>query len=222
MSSRVVKPAEVGSVTWRSVTVKKSSRAQSPPPPPTSSAEQHARAESLWREAEQKMIDLQQQVEAAFHRGVAEGENRLRAAQQQEIAELRERFSRSLAALGSLRSRLRKEAESDLVKLSIEIARRILHRQMTVDPGALEALVSTAVQRLNGLDCLRVRVSPAHAAATRLALARIGKAEQLEVVEDASLSPGDFQYDTARGSLDASIEVQLKEIERGFCDRLSL
>ena len=51
----------------------------------------------------------------------------------------RPNFSRSwtgwrntLAELSSLRSRIRKDAEGDLLKLSISVARRVLHRELTL------------------------------------------------------------------------------------------
>jgi flagellar assembly protein FliH len=39
-------------------------------------------------------------------------------------------------------------------------------------------------------------------------------------VADASREPGAVIFETQRGNLDASIESQLQEIERGLTDRL--
>jgi flagellar biosynthesis/type III secretory pathway protein FliH len=40
------------------------------------------------------------------------------------------------------------------------------------------------------------------------------------VVADVTQSRGGALFETGSGSLDASIETQLREIERGFADRL--
>jgi flagellar biosynthesis/type III secretory pathway protein FliH len=40
------------------------------------------------------------------------------------------------------------------------------------------------------------------------------------VVADASREPGTVIFETARGNLDASVDAQLQEIERGLVDRL--
>ena len=41
-----------------------------------------------------------------------------------------------------------------------------------------------------------------------------------EVLTDPSCDPGSVIFETERGNLDASIETQLQEIERGLTDRL--
>jgi flagellar assembly protein FliH len=43
----------------------------------------------------------------------------------------------------------------------------------------------------------------------------------LEIASDGSLTPGSAIFETSRGDLDASIETQLSEIDRGLTDALS-
>ena len=76
-----------------------------------------------------------------------------------------ERLARSIDEIGGLRARLRAEAEADLVQLSLAIARRVLRREMAIDPEALHGLDLGALQKLQGQEIARVRVHPAHAAA---------------------------------------------------------
>ena len=38
---------------------------------------------------------------------------------------------------------------------------------------------------------------------------------------DTSLLPGEVFFETAQGMLDASVDTQLREIERGLIDKLS-
>jgi flagellar biosynthesis/type III secretory pathway protein FliH len=42
----------------------------------------------------------------------------------------------------------------------------------------------------------------------------------VELIADSSLQCGDVLFETAHGNLDASLESQLGEIERGLADRL--
>src|SRR5260370_386962 len=42
----------------------------------------------------------------------------------------------------------------------------------------------------------------------------------VEVIADPHRDPGDAIFETQRGNLDASVESQLQEIERGLADRL--
>jgi flagellar biosynthesis/type III secretory pathway protein FliH len=49
-------------------------------------------------------------------------------------------------------------------------------------------------------------------------LAEIGAPQKIEVVADPSLEKGSVIFETGRGSLDASVDTQLVEIQRGLTD----
>jgi flagellar assembly protein FliH len=49
-------------------------------------------------------------------------------------------------------------------------------------------------------------------------LASLNLPSRVEVAGDPGLERGSVVLDTARGSLDSSVETQLQEIERGFAD----
>jgi flagellar assembly protein FliH len=128
----------------------------------------------------------------------------------------------TLASLAQTKRKLRQEGEVELLKLSLAIARRILHREISIDAEALHGLVHAAMQKLQNREISRVRVNPAGADAVRTALERIGAAPAIEISPDPSLKSGDIIFETQFGELDASIDSQLAEIQRGFADRLSL
>jgi flagellar assembly protein FliH len=130
-----------------------------------------------------------------------------------------ERLAQAVKQLAEVRPRLCKEAETDLLRLSIAIAQRILHRQLNIDPTALEALVRVSLERLGRQEQIRVRVSPALADAVRAALGKLSS-RTIEVAADSSLEAGSLIFETNRGQLDASIHSQLDEVERGLIDRL--
>jgi flagellar assembly protein FliH len=90
------------------------------------------------------------------------------------------------------------------------------------DPESIQAIVYAALQKLQNREISRVRVYPAGVAAVRAAMERIGHRDAVEVNADAMLPPGGIFFETALGELDASIETQLQEIDRGFADRLAL
>jgi flagellar assembly protein FliH len=52
-----------------------------------------------------------------------------------------ERLARSIEEVSSLPGRLRREAEADTIQLALAIARRVLRRQIAIDPEALHGLV---------------------------------------------------------------------------------
>ncbi len=164
------------------------------------------------RSTERRIREAHQQ---GLREGDASGRNQAAAQLQAEI----EKLGRSVAELSQFRPRLMREAEADLVKLAVEIARRVLHRELTVDRSALQALIKAALERLQGQEICRIRVHPEHQEAVRATLARAGSAN-VQVVGDAALELGGAIFETARGSVDASMSAQLREIELGLADRL--
>jgi flagellar assembly protein FliH len=77
-----------------------------------------------------------------------------------------------------------------------------------------------ALEKLQSRDLCRIRVHPDQESAIRNALERFSNSQKVELVADSSMQCGDVIFETAHGTLDASIESQLREIERGFADRL--
>jgi flagellar assembly protein FliH len=180
------------------------------PPPQPDHTELIAQLEKQW----------QARVREAQVAGFREGEAAGRARAAAEVQPVIERLSLAAGELAQMRPRLRKEAEADTVQLALAIARRVLRREMAVDPGALEGILLAALERLNGQEISRVRVHPSHASLVSSCLQRAAGGVAVEVVADPSRQPGDVIFETERGNLDASVESQLQEIERGLADRL--
>jgi flagellar assembly protein FliH len=169
----------------------------------------HEEAPGLEQEAERR---LEEAYQAGFRKGEAAGRS--------QVELLLQRLAATIEEMGSLRACFRREAETDLLKLAVAIARRILHRELTVDPETIEGLIKAALERLQSQDTFRVRVHPSLEPAVRNCLERSGPARRIEVIADRTREPGDVVFETERGSLDASITTQLEEIERGLADRL--
>jgi flagellar assembly protein FliH len=96
----------------------------------------------------------------------------------------------------------------------------VLHRELTLEPESIEGVIRVALEKLQSRDLCRIRVHPDQEGAIRHALERFSNSQKVELVADASMQCGDVIFETAHGNLDASIESQLREIERGFADRL--
>jgi len=176
------------------------------------------RAEAGAREADAAGLAAQAEpgTEEAYQRGLREGEAAARGVLQPVL----ERLAHSIDLVAGLRARVRKEAEADLVKLSVAIARRILHRELSVDPEAILGLMKVALEKLQAQEIHRVRVHPDLEAVVRAALERFAAGRSVQVVSDRGREPGAVVFETERGNLDASVETQLQEIGRGLADRL--
>jgi flagellar assembly protein FliH len=162
----------------------------------------------------------EERVREARAAGLREGEAAARNYGAAELKRTLDRLAQSIQELAGWRARLRHEAEADLVRLALEIARRVVRREMAIDPDALRGLVTAALEKLRGQDISRVKVHPSHAALLAACLKQAPGGNAVEVVADSSREPGAIIFETARGNLDASVDAQLQEIERGLVDRL--
>lgn len=164
--------------------------------------------------------DLESIREQAYRAGFAEGQ---RAAEKQAAASMEPLVGRLTATINSLvtlRSTLRRQAEADLVKLAFAIARKVLRRELTVDPTAIQGLLKAALEKLQTQEISRIYVHADQRAAIQEWVSRASPFHQIEVRSDAKLKPWDVRFETDHGCLDASVDTQLVEIERGFADRL--
>lgn len=170
------------------------------------------------------LAQLQQQSEQrareAHAAGMREGEAAGRKRGAAELQPVIDRLARSIEEIGGMRARLRAEAEADLIQLALAIARRVLRRELVIDPEALHGLVLGALEKLGGQEISRVRVHPSHASLVTESLRQNSASAKVEVIADPSRDLGAVIFETPRGNLDASVDSQLQEIERGLADRL--
>lgn len=167
--------------------------------------------------------ELEQQIEKRAREsreaGLREGETAGRVRAAAEMQPVLDKLALGIQEIAALRPQLRREATAELVELSLRIARRILHRELSVDPTALEGLVGGALHKLGAQEICRVRIHPEMEPGVRRALARENRGS-LSLIADGTLERGAILVETARGTLDASLETQLAEIGRGLADSL--
>ena len=62
------------------------------------------------------------------------------------------RVAQTLEELGGLRQTLIQETERQMVQLALTLARRVVHREVTLDPELAAALAHVALERLGDDD----------------------------------------------------------------------
>lgn len=162
----------------------------------------------------------EQRIADARAAGLREGEAAARTRAAAEVQPVIEKLTRSIDDLVQIRARLRKQAEGDTIKLSLAIARRVLRRELAIDADAMRGLVIAALEKLQAQEICRVRANPSQTAAITACLRQTPANAKVEVIADGSLQPGGVIFETNQGSLDASVDSQLQEIERGLTDHI--
>jgi flagellar assembly protein FliH len=169
----------------------------------TISAEHQARLAALEREA--------------FTKGYAQGERAgLEAGGKRAEAMLR-RVAQTIEELSGLRQTLIHETEREMAQLALTLARRVVHREVTLDPELAAALAHVALERLGTTSPATIRLNPADytIVAQDGDTSRWGTAA-VTVVPDPSVSRGGCLVETEFGSVDATIERQFDELSRAL------
>ena len=156
-----------------------------------------------------------------YEQGVAEGEARARAALETNLAALRGQMSEALRAFAAQRESYFQRVESEVVQLALSIARKILHREVQMDPLLLAGIVRVALESVNDGTQVRLRAHPQEIPFWRDYFSRSTETTPApELMGDVSLDPGCCVLETDLGSTRISLDTQLKEIEQGFLDLL--
>lgn len=164
----------------------------------------------------------EQRAQESWQQGFRDGEMTARQNFEGETRAALEKLAATIAEIAGLRSGTIQRAEADTVRLAIEIARRVLHRELTVDSSALEALIKAALEKLRQQEVYRVRVHPGEEKLMRSCLDQARAGQAIEIVGDPLQSRGGALFESSRGALDASVDTQLREIERGLTDELRI
>ena len=198
--------------------------AHAPPAPSTEPADAELEARRLLEgaraEAERIEEAARQHAAAAEReareRGLREAREHFDEAVADALRPWRDQLADSLAEVAALRAHTAARVEQELVRLALEIARKVVHREVHLDPEIALTLVRVALSRVNSRALARVRLNPADCAFVESRLAQLGSAGTIELVEDHTVGRGGCVVETETGDIDARIEQQFAEIERGL------
>jgi len=166
-------------------------------------------------------LTVEQREALAFEQGVRQGETQARGEYEKGLAQNRSAVSAAIQEFTGDRQRYYERVETEVVHLSLAIARKILHREAQMDPLLLTGMVHVALQELDSNARVRLHAHPAETGFWQRYFAQLqGSGPAPEVLGDAELREGEVKLDTDIGSTHISLETQLKEIEQGFFDLL--
>ena len=186
-------------------------------------AEQRAEIDAQW--LQRLGEETRQAAEKGRREGFAMGLERGREESAGTSRELREQFLDQGTTLASVfaeeRAHYFHQAEEELVRLALAVAARILRREAQMDPLLLTGAVRVALGQLAQTTAVRLHVPEADRPLWEEAFAKLPNlAHRPEVVGEAAMELGECRVETELGSANLSLWAQLKEIERGFFDRV--
>jgi flagellar assembly protein FliH len=192
--------------------------------PPPGFRRQHA--DELANEAVQKAreVAMQQElaaaVETARTEGFRQGEAQTRAAAAQAIEQERAAILSAIEDFETRRGQYFRRVETDVVRLALAIARKILHREAQMDPVLLAGVVRVALDQMQAGTRVALHTSPDSAERWREFCARYHGKLTVEVIADSALEAHRCLLEAEVGASEISLDSQLQEIEKGFFDLL--
>ena len=153
--------------------------------------------------------------------GFAEAEAALRQSFQQRSDREAARIATTIVHFEQSRKDYFARVETEVVQLALTIAGKILHRESQVDRLLVAALVQIALSQLREGAAATIRLRPEEAGRWRTHFAAAGLHVEIIILEDADLAGGDCLLETEMGTVNFSLDAQLKEVERGFLDVLA-
>jgi flagellar assembly protein FliH len=152
----------------------------------------------------------------AFAKGFAQGEKAGAEAAGKRGEVMLRRLTETLDELTSLRAQMIHQTEHQMVQLALAVARRVVHREISLDRDLLVAMARVALDRLGESAQVTVRLSPDDFEATAAARAAQWTGTNVTVVADARVSRGGCRIESDLGVMDAGADAQIQEIARAL------
>jgi flagellar biosynthesis/type III secretory pathway protein FliH len=137
----------------------------------------------------------------------------LEAAQSARMEAAIASLERAIEEFAVLRTRTLDETEEQIVVLAAAIARRVMGREMAIDPELMLALAAEGIDALGERDRLVVRIGGIDASQLPAMLERLRRrAPRCEIALDPSLGPGECVVESDLGQVDESIDARLANV----------
>lgn len=171
-------------------------------------AEAEGEADCIRQEAQKLLSQIEKATLEAKQKGFQRGKEEGLAEVTEEILKAR-----------TLKEKILKDAEADLIKLVVSISEKVLGEMVTKHKEALLTLVRQALEhslgdkivvRMNSSDLKRLRQEDLQFKDT------LDRTRHIHFKEDDSIQVGGCVVETEVGTIDAQLETQLKAIRKAL------
>lgn len=169
------------------------------------------------------MAEAEELKREAFEKGRKEGVLQGKKSIEDEAKAQLDALKSLLNELGRLKPRVISECEKDIVGLSVQVAEKILQREVQLDPGTILDLASRVIKDFEGRSGgIRVKLNPEDYAYVLQLDPKILEDKGLNDVvfeKDSSMQRGGCTLETYQGRVDARIEKQLEVIRQKLLEK---
>lgn len=155
---------------------------------------------------------------AVYEKKLQESRAAIEAELHAETGSLRENLTATIDRISSLAKEVTAKLESEVVELALEIAKKIVAREINTDREVVLAVTRTALTKLHARTLASVHLHPDNLVFVQENRDRLNFHGSLELIEDKSITPGGCLIHTDAGDIDARIESQFDEIAHGLLE----
>lgn len=148
----------------------------------------------------------------AFAKGFAQGERAGHEASAKRGDAMLRRLTQTLDEMTGLRAQMIRETEQQMVSLALAVARRIIHREVSLDRDLLVAIARVALDRLGENAQVSVRLNPDDYSVTEASRSAEWTGTQVTVAADSRVPRGGCRIESDFGTLDAGVDAQIEEL----------
>ncbi|MBN6185831.1 flagellar assembly protein FliH [Aneurinibacillus sp. BA2021] len=191
------------------------------------------------RQAEQVVADAEQEINAwwaqkrqedeevrmmvqqqGYEQGMEQGREEGRRLVYEEYATALQQSAAILNEAPEVKRQMIKEAEPFVLDLAIEIAKKVIGDQLSLDKENVIDMIRKALARTQEYKAITVAVSPdvyPYVQENRAKLLEVLDSQvEMTVVPDESVADGGSVIRTTMGSVDARVDTQLEEIKKAL------
>jgi flagellar biosynthesis/type III secretory pathway protein FliH len=152
--------------------------------------------------------------------GFGQGERAGQEAAAEQLDGVLKSLAQQLSDLAHLQRRACRDLEKEMVRLALDVARKLVGREVQTDVETVAGIVREAVNRVEHAENITIRMNPADL--QRLAELRprlpeeLAEAGRVRFEADASISSGGCRVESDSGDIDARLEQRFKIVEAAF------
>jgi flagellar assembly protein FliH len=161
--------------------------------------------------------EAEQACETSEQVGWQAGYQQAKAEAESEIASIRGTVAIALTDFERDTEKFYSEAEAQMVKLSLAIARKVLEREARIDPVLMNIAVQSAIESISSSTTVRLCVHPDDASSWMEVFEQQGPTG-VEIVCDSLLARGACRLESEFGNAEIGVESRLSEIHDAFFD----
>jgi flagellar assembly protein FliH len=153
----------------------------------------------------------------SYQKGLSEGIRKGRDLQQHETLQSLQAMSRIVAEMSDLKKKILENAEQQVIELSLAIAEKVLHLEVTTNREVVRNVLKEAIKNIVDRENMKIRVHPKdfHYMLEIKSdfLQNFDGIKNIVFAEDESVQRGGAIIETLFGEVDARLDQQFQEIK---------